>query len=352
MHLSEPQNIYIAITGYSYGEAQTEIKTECPFCGEQREKFYMASGGMYICFVCGTKGGSILSFIMEYFSYSYKQAKDYLISQGFDGSYESKKILKENNNDVFSTLLGVLVPPNNVIVEKVSPELPTETYKLMDNFDNPKAFKYFSYLKKRGLDFKDLKYYDIRYCDSGEITKPSPLSINSSVIFITRDKKGNALYWNTRTIIKNPYIKSINAPSYEGTYSKSDVVFNQELITHDSSIVWTEGVFNAITVTQEEYVGISTFGKQISNTQISLVTKMKPLRHFIFLDNDAKTNMLSLISKLLKLGIKLDSIYVVSNPFGKQDANDLGKSKSLDLLHSTKHLSEATYIKLIKDWSN
>lgn len=79
---------------------------------------------------------------------------------------------------------------------------------------------------------------------------------------------------------------------------------------------------------------------------------MKPLRHFIFLDNDAKTNMLSLISKLLKLGIKLESIYVVSNPFGKQDANDLGRSKSLDLLHNTKHLNEATYIKLIKDWSN
>jgi hypothetical protein len=69
------------------------------------------------------------------------------------------------------------------------------------------------------------------------------------------------------------------------------------------------------------------------------MVKLNPQAYYIFLDNDAKSQELKLARRLFDNGIDYSRIYLVKNPYGNQDANDLGMLKTKQLLDQAKPIT-------------
>ena len=122
-------------------------------------------------------------------------------------------------------------------------------------------------------------------------------------------------------------------------YSKKNVIWNMNHVTNDCDMVICEGVFNAISCTQGNYVGVATFGKNITNDQIRLMRDLNPRNYLLFLDNDAQEQQLELYQRLINIGVDSKKIRLVDNPYGNSDANDLGKKTTRELLDYAKPIT-------------
>ena len=330
-----------------------EIACACPFCGETRKKLYISPNGKFICFVCGTKGNSVTSFVMQLEKIPYREAKDLLKDQDYR---EAPQVVQTTDNSLFSALSlmqGKQEPVYNYQEEKHCPPYPTNTKFIKDlNYSQliRDAIPYIKYLDHRGITAHDVIDYNIGFTDYGEIKRPnkSPLVLKQSIVFTTYNRQHEPIYWNTRSIEADPYIKSFNALSQENEYSKKDTVFNLNRVDKDRIAVVCEGVFNAITCTQDQYVGLATFGKAVTKEQLELIVKAQPKAIYLFLDNDALKQSLDLPKRIKSIDSTIPIRYVL-NPYGKMDANDLGKQKTKELLDKVSPTSLYTYLKMINN---
>lgn len=318
----------------------------CPFCGEMNYKFYVRNDtGVYQCFHCGRKGNPV-SFLENYFHYNYKEAKEQ-VEDWSSTLLDKETIYKyEGLTESESLYLALIKASKGEAHEKITSPLektkrvplPTNFKLLVDNMYNPEAFPYFIYLNNRGITLEQIKFYNIGYVTNGMVRKSSLsesgeieyFTIRNSIIFTTYDDEGKYLYWNSRAIDGNK-TKSINAPSMKDERSKNDVIFNLNNAKHTDRIILCEGVFNAITVGQS---GVATFGKQITDDQLEALKvaslENPSLKFYVFLDNDAKKQA-AMVAK--KLSAFSDKVYLVFNPFGDKDANDLGEEVSTTLIN-------------------
>jgi hypothetical protein len=116
-------------------------------------------------------------------------------------------------------------------------------------------------------------------------------------VFFTFDKNRKPIYWNTRSIETHPYIKSFNAPSRPGEYSKENTVFNLNNAHKAKFVFIHEGVFNSFMTAPG---GIATFGKQITDEQLKLIileeTPGKPI--YLMQDSDAWEQMIKAANRI------------------------------------------------------
>lgn len=332
---------------YRSAEGSGEIYLKCPFCG-RANKFYISPQGKWLCFRCDKRGNSVLSFTQQYYKVSIKDARGILKEHDFNQTTEVITDPSESRESLFDKLVNLTDKPKQQVVTKTCPPLPTHVHWFKE-INNPAiANPYLWYLKKRGLSMDDITFFHLGYVISGWIERPgkTPLEVKHSVLIPTLDQEGQIVYWNTRSIEYQPFVKSINAITNEEQYSKRDVLWNQSWIDHDSYMVICEGVFNAMTCFNKPYIGVATFGKMVSDTQIQLIYKLRPARYYLFLDNDAKDQEYRLAKRLIDTGVPRDKIYIVNNPYGDQDANDLGKATTLKLLNEAKPVSLFTLFKL------
>ena len=333
--MTTEQQTIIDLVGNDYTETGTgEVAMVCPFCDTEKKKLYISPEGRFICFVCSTKGNSVFSFVSQYYGCSFAEARDILRDQGLS---ESRQIIEPTGHfDLLYEL--VQLKQKTKTTKKTISNFPSNTKLLVDNFNNPEAYPYLNYLYKRGITLQQIKQFKIRYLVQGKIKrvdKPD-LVITHSIIFYTYNQHNQPVYWSTRSIDPHPYIKSINAIADKNEVSRKDIVYNMNHINQYSKMVICEGIFNAITCTNETYTGIATLGKAITDNQIRLMAKLNPQAYYIFLDNDAKDQELKLARRLFDSGVDYSRIYLVKNPYGNQDANDLGMIKTKQLLDQAK----------------
>lgn len=333
--MTTEQQTIIDLVGNDYTETGTgEVAMVCPFCDTEKKKLYISPEGRFICFVCSTKGNSVFSFVSQYYGCSFAEARDILRDQDLS---ESRQIIEPTGHfDLLYEL--VQLKQKTKTTKKTISNFPSNTKLLVDNFNNPEAYPYLNYLYKRGITLQQIKQFKIRYLVQGKIKrvdKPD-LVITHSIIFYTYNQHNQPVYWSTRSIDPHPYIKSINAIADKNEVSRKDIVYNMNHINQYSKMVICEGIFNAITCTNETYTGIATLGKAITDNQIRLMTKLNPQAYYIFLDNDAKDQELKLARRLFDSGVDYSRIYLVKNPYGNQDANDLGMIKTKQLLDQAK----------------
>nr|DAN11165.1 MAG TPA: DNA directed DNA polymerase [Herelleviridae sp.] len=315
-----------------------ELRFCCPFCGENKYKFYVkdsldSTNGQYICFKCGVKGNPI-TFMKDYYHVDSKGAFDIIEGKRIDFTKSDIISYSDELSETEQLLLmmkGVKVP--RVSSKKKPPKLPTNTKLIKDNWSNQEAQPFINYLYSRGITKQQIEFYSIGYLTMGYCFKSdgeSKMKLTNSVIFFTFDNEGNYIYWNTRSIEKEPYIKSINAPATENQFGKRDVIFNLNIAKHQPFIVINEGSFDALTF--HKY-GIATFGKHISDNQVKLITdnihKDTPI--FIYLDSDAIHENASLAERLYKTH---KNTFLV--PHGEQDANDTGFKKAMETIKNNK----------------
>lgn len=324
-------------------EAQKEFRYNCPFCGEERHKFYVQSDSPYLwhCKQCDRSGNPV-KFTMLLNSVSFDDAKDILETYDYYvGNIEQTKLQENFSNQELtdSEKLFLLIQDGSgslsdkVINYKPNP-LPVGFKLLWDNKRNKESFPYFNYLINRKISLEMIRDYKIGYVDRGSYTHPETgkvLPLRTSIVFVTYDIKGNPIYWNTRSIDSNSPQKSLNAPADSETYSKRNTVFNLNRAIKTDKIVIYEGVLNALMSGDS---GVATFGKQITDEQIDLIKnsiKGKDIPIYLFLDNDAKSESRIISNKIYKF---TKNLYIVINPYGDKDANDLGQETVNNLINN------------------
>jgi DNA primase len=322
-----------------YSESGSEIATRCPFCGEHRHKLYISADGKYICFKCGIHGGSLISLIMHAEHTTRKNAYRILKEHGVSSG--SPRIISQADDFNLFTELSTLMYKKPETKSLSVPRFPEGLKMLEDNLSNPESYPYLWYLKHRGLSLEDIIDNHIGYIVKGSVERDNkpPLEINNSIVFITYNMDNQPIYWSTRSIEMHPYVKSLNGMSRANEYSKKNVIWNMNHITNDCDMVICEGVFNAISCTQGNYVGVATFGKNITNDQIRLMRDLNPRNYLLFLDNDASQQQLELYQRLVNMGVANDKIRLVENPYGNKDANELGRTITKELLDNSQPIT-------------
>ena len=179
-----------------------DIATQCPFCGETRKKFGMSPQGYWNCFICETAGRSLVSFVAQYNQVTFNEAKQMLADTSYSMDSQAVKDYEANGN-LFESIVNLLGDPTKQETHLRMPKLPTNTYHLVDNMDNPEAFPFFVYLYNRKITLDQIYKHDIRYCIYGEIETSlgRTIKVINSLVFVTHNGKGKPVYWNTRSII-------------------------------------------------------------------------------------------------------------------------------------------------------
>lgn len=333
LNLSNNQQAYLDITGFDYTMSGDDIATQCPFCGETRKKFGMSPQGFWNCFICETSGRSLVSFVAQYNEVSFKEAQEMLSSTDYTVNNQALKDYQANG-DLFESVVNLLGNPLKQEVHLRMPKLPTNTFHLVDNMDNPEAFPFFVYLHKRKITLEQIYKYDIRYCIKGviETSLGKTITIRNSIIFVSHDAQGKPKYWNTRSIELNPYVKALNAPAGENNYSKNNAIWNEQALVHNKTVILNEGIFNALMVEHKGIASVATYGKKITDEQIELILSYHPRSIGLFLDEDAKTEEWQLANRIISKGFNPDKLFIINNPYGNQDANDIGQKKVWGLL--------------------
>ena len=300
--MTREQQIIVNCVNEDYQETATgEVHLDCPFCGEHDKKLYVSPKGQFICFKCESRGNSPISFFMQYYDVSYNEAKEMLKDENFD----SPKVEPIDNETLLSRLVALNTKAEkHKQVGKKCPPFPTNTKLLRDNLNNPESYPYLWYLKNRGITLQQIYKYNLGYLTSGVVkTQDKDMTISNSIIFPTYGLNNDVIYWSTRSIEPNPFIKSFNALAKDNEYSRKDVVFNLNHVK--DKMVICEGIFNAM------------------KEEIKLIDK-------------------------LKQKISLDRIYLVVNPYKDKDANDLGSTIVKELLDKARPVNLQSLLYLVR----
>lgn len=323
-------------------EAGEETRFNCPFCSDMKHKFYINNkNGLWICFKCSA-AGNLVSFVMKYFMVDYMEAVDILLTYDYDVKAERQgqqyslnnygaDLTEEEKLLMFITRQGQPLEEEHKIEYKC-PAPPTNCKSLLANFNNPEAYPFFMYLHKRGVTLEQIKTHNISYVTYGqvELTSGKKMNLVNHVVFFTFDENRKPIYWNTRSIEPEPFIKSFNAPSKPGEYSKNNTVFNLNNVLNADKIVVHEGVFNSF---MTPGCGVATFGKKITEEQVKLILQAakkgnKPI--YLFLDTDAWKEMIDTANMIHRLDPYKTVYYVYSGL--EEDANDLGIERVQQLI--------------------
>lgn len=327
-----------SVAGEYREDAVGEYRFCCPFCGEDKYKFYLkvsldSDNGLYQCKKCGETGNPI-TFMKNYFgAKDFREAKDLLESNGVEleetGFTHDYKDNSLSDHEKFMLFLSGVKDAPEVQQDKTPVALPTNLRYIRHNANTPEAQPFIKYLLNRGITMQQMMSLSIGYVVNGGYYKSdgTHATLRNSVVFFTYDLQDNYVYWNTRSIDSNAGIKSINAPGKKNEYTRKDVVFNLNNAQHAPYIVLHEGVFDALTF---HNTGIATFGKQVTDTQVELILSVvkgtdKPL--YLFLDKDALTETISSAERFYR---EHPHTYIV--PHGEEDANDLGLEASIRII--------------------
>jgi ribosomal protein L37AE/L43A len=322
--------------------AGAETRFCCPFCLERKYKFYVHNEkGLWICFKCEEKGNP-LSFVTEYFNVTFPEAVDILetydydVTQERDNQYSPSQygadLTEEEQLLLFISRGGQPFEEEEQKLKYNCPSPPTNCKALVNNFENPEAFPFFAYLHSRGVTIEQIREHNISYVTYGEVSLLDGRKMNlvNHAVFFTFDDKRRPLYWNTRSIEKAPFIKSFNAPSRPGEYSKDTTVFNLNNAKNYDKIVVHEGVFNSF---MTPGCGVATFGKMVTDHQVTLLlneTKERKQPIYLYLDTDAWKQMIASARKIKEKEPTREVYFVYSGT--EEDANDLGLAAVQELV--------------------
>ena len=178
------------------------------------------------------------------------------------------------------------------------------------------------YLQNRGIGMTDIIRYGIGYCEEGVYA--------NRIIIPSYDCDGNLNFFVGRDFY-NSKMKYRNSPT-----SKNIIGF-ELLINWKEPITLVEGPLDAITVRRN---CIPLFGKTIMSQLYHKIISENVKVVYICLDNDAISDSLKIIDKLLKEDIDVRFIKL-----NEKDPNDIGFES---FLHEQKKAEKMDFYSLIK----
>lgn len=291
-------------TNLSYKSTNSdEIRICCVFCNESEYKLYVNnSKKKYNCFKCeaSTRNTDVFNFIAECENISVRDAIEKLI-------LEFKSITPEELS-LYEDSEGLISDPPSFHTIKSIDGMPEDAVPFTEQ--NTEASPYFAYLFNRGFNFQDI-------IDCGMYYVPKPISfvykgdkkvgnIGNRVLWPVYGGNNNLVSWLARSIKSDlpKYVpKYINAPGTE--LSKTVWPFAPPL---NKDIVLVEGIIDSFALRKAGYYSYATFGKKISEEQISLFKYWEVESITVFLDHNAKKEIIKAVEDLRLI---FDNIYVV-----------------------------------------
>lgn len=279
----------------------------CPYCGREQKMGVNLTTYRTNCFRCG-EHPSPAQMVMDI--------------ETLDTYAELLTFLKHGD---FSELSFT---ETKVELAEPKPVYLPEGFRLINQGDGHIAKIIRNYLKHRGFNIDELSKQGIGYCTKGDYF---------GYVILPFYSNGKLTYFNARLVIGNGP-RYNNPPKSVTGLGKEFLIFNEDALELYNQVYICEGVFNALTIGER---AIATMGKAVSSYQINKLIKSSVKRFILLLDPDAKKQAISLALKL----VNFKSVKVVYLPEG-EDANSLGRKKTMKLVWRTRYQSYSDLIKL------
>lgn len=289
-------NTVESVLGKGHKTSKGNYSFHCPFCNHRKPKLEInlvtnsKKENPYHCWVCNTKGKSILTLF---------------------------KKLNASREKVMEVAAIIKVTPNQEIAEEANiVKLPKE-FKSLVGDKTIEARHARTYLKKRGLTDEDIIKYNIGYINSGRYS--------DSVIVPSYDSSYKLNYFISRKIVESS--RKYDSPSCD----KNALIGLESNINWKTPIILCEGIFDAIAVKRN---AIPLFGKTISKALMKKLVESEVKTIYLALDQDAIKDALDHAMTLLNYG---KSVYLVE--MDGKDPSELGFEKFTKLLHNAQELT-------------
>lgn len=319
-----------------------------PFTNEKTPSFYVVpSKGIFKCFSSG-KGGSLLTFLMEYEKVSYPEALRILARRYNIEIVEKERTSEEIEAETIRESLGAIT----AWAQKwFSDQLQTETGKAIG----------LSYFKSRGFDENTLEKFKVGYCPEGwdVFTKaaieagydPDRLAqtglckrkndggdlydfFHGRIMFPIRDVTGRVIGFGGRTLKTEKkiakYFNSPESPLYDKSKSLYGIHLAKPHISKEDMCLIVEGYTDVMAMHQSGVENVvASSGTALTPGQIALIRRFTKNVTVLF-DGDAAGMRASLrgIDLLLEEGMK---VKVVTFPDGDDPDSYSKKVSSTEL---------------------
>lgn len=291
---------------FRYRNGWLKVPT-CPFCGRELKLGINLNTYRTNCFKCG---------------YHSSPAQLIMDVEGLETYQELLKLL-ENGDYTEYTFTEEKVQ----LRERKMFYLP-EGFRLITQGSNQLAKSIRGYVIQRGFRPEVLAKFGVGYCSKGALF---------GYLIIPFFYRSQLRYYNARKVLGTG--PRYNNPTTDITgIGKEFIIFNHDALTLYNSLFICEGAINALTLGER---AIATMGKAVSAYQINELIKSPVERFIILLDSDAKLQAINLGLKL----VAYKKVKVVFLPDDK-DVNDLGKSRTLQYVYSTRYQDYNDLIKL------
>ena len=162
-------------------------------------------------------------------------------------------------------------------------DLPNEFQTLTGRNHPASARVPLNYLCRRAVKEKDILYWKIGYCASGEY--------KNRLILPSFDEDGYCNFFTSRTYDPNIWPPYLNGPG------NKDIIFNELLVDWEREITLVEGVFDAIVAGENSIPLLGSTLRENSNLFRKIVKNDTPV--LLGLDDDAHKKAMKLVRALL-----------------------------------------------------
>lgn len=243
-----------------------DIGISCPFCGNEKFKCWV-KGAVFHCFRCEERGS--VKFLFR--KLGIKPGQVHLSMEDLRA-----KVLKQDKFKAFGK-------------ERLRPKLeamnfPPEFKELHKKDKSHSAKLAFRLLDRRGLDWEDVRKWQIGYASAGKYLQ--------HIIFPVKNEDFLNVTFQARQYI-GP--KDTKNPFDDGTtYSRTDTLYGIQFMKKGNSIVLVEGPFDAIYLNKVfellgmPFTALALLGHQITRVQIMYLADFLPSAIFVMLDSDVK----------------------------------------------------------------
>jgi len=252
------------VLGKGKQTARGNYAYHCPFCQHHKPKLEInftenkKGHNPWHCWVCNTRGKTIVSLLKRSKSYEYIEEAIKLVPKG--------QFVEEV--EIINTIT-----------------LPSEFTSLIDHPSDIMGKHALAYLKRRGIFMDDIIKYNIGYCESGEY--------QNMIIIPSYDVNGNLNYFTARSFEKEPFRK------YKNPSVSRDIVPFEMFINWNSPLVLCEGPFDAIAIKRN---AIPLLGKNIQSNLMKKIVSSKVEKIYIALDSDAIKSSLKFCETFMNEG--------------------------------------------------
>lgn len=282
--------------GKSSRAANENYMFYCPFCRHHKPKLGVSlANGMWNCWVCKTRGRSILKLL----SYFRLDADAIALAQTYFRSKKFSQNETERKNKPFL-------------------QLPKEFKRLSDSETSREKTRVINYLQSRNITMSDIIRHDIGFCESGQYSE--------MLIFPNYNEFGELTYFSGRSynVLKPKFI----APNID-----KDFVPDENLICWEEPIILVESKLDAITIRRN---ALPIYGKIVSKSLQTKILESSPPEVNICLDGDASSSVYQVAEIFVKNGIIVKQTNL---PF-EHDANSLGFDKIWQYILAAKPIQQ------------